>query len=625
VKPSRPSGHQKKLETILERYRDKEQRPAAERRHLWRLWREFVYPMRWRLLLGILLTLVVTLQPYAWTFVGRFLVDYVLMVGKTIPPAEMAIHFRWVLIMFFLNSGIHISAVIASWHYSYQITLVGQRVVFELRKALHERLQTLPLSFFDTTQTGRLLTVVLDDVATIQASISGIGVTFCSSVASIIVGVVIIASLNLQLGLLVMLAIPCYVINYRHFRPRIRDANIAARRATTALYMRVEERITAIRTLKVFGRERAEVKSFAEAVNNLARLTMYIVRLGNWQNIIATAISSLSTGAMLWLAMRECQAGRMSLGQVMQFIASAGYLFTPAVALNDLLGMELPRVRVILRRIFDLMEAEPEPPDHPDAVVLADAQGAIEFSDVTFTYPGDETPTLREVSFTVPSGKQVAIMGPSGAGKSTLLYLLMRFYDPQHGTVTLDGRELPLIKLLSLRDRITLVMQEPVIFTGTVAANIRYGRLDAGDDEVRRAAKDADLHEFIMSLPEGYETLVGERGMSLSGGQRQRLALAASLLSRPSVLLLDDTTSALDPATEARVRVTLNRLMRNRTCFVVTHRISTALACDLVLVLEDGQLTQYGPPADLLTQDGLFRRVYEQQTRESAETATGEK
>ena len=623
MKPSRPSGHQKKLEEILERYRDKEPRIGAERRHLLRLWREFVFPMRWRLLLGIVLTLVVTLQPYVWTFIGRFVVDYVLMVGKTIPPAEMAVHFRWVLILFFINSGIHISAVFASWHYSYQITLVGQRVVFELRKALHERLQTLPLTFFDHTQTGRLLTVVLDDVATIQASISGIGVTFCSSVASIVVGAIIIASLNGMLGLLVLVAIPCYVINYRHFRPRIRDANIAARRATTALYMRVEERITAIRTLKVFGRERAEVRSFAEAVNNLARLTMYIVRLGNRQNIIATTIGSLAGGAMLYLAMRECQAGRMSLGQVMQFTASAGFLFTPAVTLNDLFGMEIPRVRVILRRIFDLMEAEPEPPDLPEAVALADAHGNIDFSHVTFTYPGDETPTLRDVSFSIPAGKQVAIMGPSGAGKSTLLYLLMRFYDPQEGTVTLDGRELPLIKLLSLRDRITLVMQEPVIFTGSVGENIRYGRLDAGDDEVRRAARDADLHEFIMTLPDGYETLVGERGMSLSGGQRQRLALAASLLSHPSVLLLDDTTSALDPATEARVRVTLNRLMRNRTCFVVTHRISTALACDQVLVLEDGHLTQNGAPAELLAQDGLFKRVYEQQTRESAETATG--
>ena len=240
---------------------------------------------------------------------------------------------------------------------------------------------------------------------------------------------------------------------------------------------------------------------------------------------------------------------------------------------------------------------------------------------MTFTYPGDEAPTLHDVSVRIPAGKQVAVMGPSGAGKSTLLYLLMRFYDPQQGRVRLDEHDLCAIKLLSLRERVTLVMQEPVIFSGTVAENIRYGRLDASDEEVRRAARDADLHEFILTLPDSYDTVVGERGMSLSGGQRQRLALAASLLSRPSVLLLDDTTSALDAATEARVRATLNRLMQGRTCFVVTHRISTAMASDLVLVLEDGRVTQFDTPQELLGKEGLFRRVYEQQNRESADMA----
>jgi ABC-type multidrug transport system fused ATPase/permease subunit len=274
-----------------------------------------------------------------------------------------------------------------------------------------------------------------------------------------------------------------------------------------------------------------------------------------------------------------------------------------------------------MRRVFDIMEAEPEPPDRQTAITLPNATGDIAFSQVTFSYPGDESPSLTDVSFSIAAGKQVAVMGPSGAGKSTLLYLLMRFYDPDSGIITLDDNDLRDIKLLNLRDRITLVMQEPVIFSGTVGENIRYGRLDASDVEVRRAAKDADLNEFIMSLPDSYETVVGERGISLSGGQRQRLALATSLLSRPTVLLLDDTTSALDPVTEARVRATLNRLMKGRTCFVVTHRISTAMASDLVLVLEEGKLTQFGTPTDLLAQEGLVRRIYEQQIRESADLA----
>lgn len=621
MKPRRPSTHQLRLEAILEQYRDKEARPQAEREHLIKLWREYLYPLRWRLLLAVLIALSTSIQQYVWAYINRIVMDVVLKLGHTIPPAELAHHLHMVFIVFFVNSGFHVLLVAFSWVYSYQITYIGQRVVFNLRKVLHEKVQRLPLSFFDRTQTGRLLTVVLDDVATIQASISTVAVSLVTQVASIVVGAIVILSINAKLGLLMLVALPCYVFIFRRIRPRIKEGNIAARRATTALYNRVEERVTAIRTIKVFGRERAEVRAFAEAANNLARLMMYLVRQQNWLTILATLVSATSIGLLLYWSVQDYRAGILtSPGQVMQLYASAGFMFSPAVQLSDIFA-DIQRVSVVLRRIFDIVEAEPEPMDRPDAAHLADARGDIAFDGVTFTYPGDETPTLVDVSFAVPAGKQVAVMGPSGAGKSTLLYLLMRFYDPDTGAITLDTRDVRDTTLLSLRDRITLVMQEPVIFSGTVAENIRYGHLDAGDQSVREAARNADLHEFIMTLPDGYDTIVGERGMSLSGGQRQRLALAASLLSRPTVLLLDDTTSALDPETEARVRKTLNRIMANKTCFVVTHRVSTALASDLVLVLEDGRITQFGTPTELLEQEGLFRRVYEQQTRESADTA----
>lgn len=617
MKSGKPNVYQKRLEAILEQYRDKDVRQAADGRHLRRLWREFVYPMRWQLFLAGALSLFISLQPYYWTTVFRFVVDDLLMVGQTIPPGEMDTHVRWILYLFAVNCGVHILVITLSWKSSYLMTMVGQRVVFEMRKALHERLQRLPLSFFDATQTGRLLSVVLDDVWTIQSSIGGLAVSLTNNVALVVVGYLYMAALNWKLALVALAAMPIYVVNFLYFRPKIRDGNITARRANTALYNKVEERITAIRTVKVFGRERAEVKTFAEAANNLARLTIHVVRLGTWQNIVANVVLPLTTGLVLYFGALAYRHGEVSLGTVLQFGLLVQFVFQPAVAVSDLLGMELPRVSVVLRRVFDLLDARQEPEDRPDAIDLPQACGTIIFDHVTFTFPGDETPTLQDVTFAVHAGKQVAIMGPSGAGKSTLLYLLMRFYDPDTGLIRLDGLDLRETKLLSLRDRITLVMQEPVIFSGSVAENIRYGRLDASDEDVRRAARDADLHEFILTLPDGYETIVGERGMSLSGGQRQRLALAASLLSRPSVLLLDDTTSALDPVTEAKVRTTLNRIMKKRTCFVVTHRVSTAMASDLVLVLEDGRLTQFGTPADLLQQPGLFQRVYAQQQRES--------
>ena len=617
--PPRSSAHQKRLEAILEMYRDKELRPGAERRHLLRLWHEYVFPQRYRLLFAVLLNLLLQIQPFVWAFMFEITADTVMMVGKTIPPEELGRHLTWTFYLFLGNNFIHISAILLTWQNSYQLTLVGQQVVFHLRKALHMKLQSLPLSFFDGIQTGKLLSVVVDDVETIRQSVANTAVRVFSSLGTLIIGAILVCSQNWLMGLLVLAALPFYVQTFRTFRPRIRAGNIAARRATAILYGRMEERVTGIRTVKVFGRERAETRTFIESVNNLARLMMHIVRLGAGQTLMATTISVLATGTILFYTMTAVKNGSMSLGEALRLHTNAGAMFAPALIFGEI-ALEVQRISVVMRRVFDIMEAEPEPPDRPDAVAIKEARGDIAFDHVTFTYPGDAAPTLNEVSFAVPSGKQVAVMGPSGAGKSSLLYLLMRFYDPDTGAVTLDGEDMRNLTLLSLRERITLVMQEPVIFSGSVSENIRYGRLDASDEEVRRAAKDADLHEFILSLPDGYETLVGERGMSLSGGQRQRLALAASLLSRPSVLLLDDTTSALDAVTEARVRKTLNRLMKGRTCFVVTHRVSTAMASDLVLALEDGHVTQFGPPTDLLAQEGLFRRVYEQQQRESADS-----
>ena len=616
--PKTPSPGQRRLEMVIEQYRDREERPKAERRQLLRLWREFVYPLRWYLLLAILLSLVFSLQSYVWAFTAKIMVDDILRVGRENMPTEPR-HYQWLLWLLLGQAGLQTLIIADLWGYNYFITLVGQRVVFDLRKVLHENLQRLPLSFFDRTQTGRLLSIVLDDVSTVQQTIGVTLVHFINYVGSILVGIVILCTINWQLALLVLAALPGYVINYLRYRVRHRQSAIATRRATAILYARVEERITAIRTVKLFGREPAETHKFVVFVGNLSRLVMYRIRMSSLQNAIATTISAVATGAVLYLGLNSMRShGGMTLGDVMMFYTSAGLLFGPAVSLTDL-AVQVQYLSVVIRRVFDLMEAEPEPADRADAIALPRASGHIAFRDVTFTYPNDEHPTLRGVSFAVAAGKRVAVMGPSGGGKSTLLYLLMRFYDPDAGAVTLDGHDLRDLKLLSLRDRVTLVMQEPVIFSGTVAENIRYGHLQAGGAEVRRAAKDADLHQFIQTLPDGYETVVGERGMTLSGGQRQRLALAASFLSQPSVLLLDDTTSALDPVTEARIRKTLDHLMEGRTCFIVTHRVSTALGCDQVLMLEDGQVTQFGRPRDLLAEDSLFRRIYEQQQRESVE------
>ena len=367
MKPARPSIYEKRLEAILEQYRDKEPRPAAEREHLLRLWREFVSPMRVRLFAAIFFSLVINLQPFVWPFMTKIVIDTILCVQQHgVAAAQLPLHERWVIILFFVNSGIHICVVLCSWQYNYNITLVGQRVVFELRKALHDKLTGLPLSFFDHMQTGRLLSVVLDDVSTIQASVGGVAVNLISNIMLTLIGTVLLCKLNWHLALLVFFTIPFYIFNFRHFRPRIREGNIAARRANTALYNTVEERVTAVRTVKVFGRERAEVKSFTEAAHNLARLTVHILRLTSYQSLLAGVLSAGATGMLLYLSAGDVLHHRMTLGTMMMFYAYAAFIFNPAVAISDLLGMELPRISVVLRRVFDLLEAEPEPLDLPE-------------------------------------------------------------------------------------------------------------------------------------------------------------------------------------------------------------------------------------------------------------------
>lgn len=623
TKEKKSSLQARKLEILMEEFRDKEPRNVAEFTHFNRLWHEYIYPMRYKLLAAILLSLILSQEGVVWGFMAKLVVDNILMIkegGMTVPPSEMHKHLIWVIYLFIGNCSFHLIVVGASWLSTYNITLIGQYVVFNLRKELHTRLQSLPLSFFDQTQTGRLLSVVLDDVSTIQQSVGGLAVNFVNQSMTIIIGVTVLSILNWKLALFTLIVVPFYVYNFKHFRPKIRDGNITARRANTSLYNKVEEKVSAIKTIKVFGKERTEIRLFTEGANNLARLMMHIVRLGTIQNILAVTVNSTAVFLFIYFGLQSFRNGEMSLGSIFWFIGLSRRLFDPAVALNDLITMEMPRVSVVLRRVFDLMDATPEAIDKDNAIELKESKGEISMRNVTFTYPGDTIPTLQNISFDIKSGEKVAIIGPSGAGKSSLLYLLMRFYDPEEGSIIIDKHNVLDIKLLSLRDRITLVMQEPVIFSGFVSENIKYARLDASDSEVTHAARNADLHDFVMTLPEGYQTIVGERGMALSGGQRQRLALAASLISRPSVLLLDDTTSALDTETEAKIRVTLQKLLQGKTSFMVTHRISSAIKCDKVIVLENGKLTQFGTPEELLTQDGLFARVYEQQTRELVES-----
>ena len=353
--------------------------------------------------------------------------------------------------------------------------------------------------------------------------------------------------------------------------------------------------------------------------------------LGMEQTKLNRFLGSTSQFIRLTRHRRRCCGGegrwfeghRLTAGELFAFNSYLAYLYDPAVRLVDF-NVQLQWANAAIERVFETLDTRPEIVDAPDAVYLPTVRGEVEFHNVTFGY--DPTlPVLHEVSFRVQPGEIIAIVGPSGAGKSTVVNLLARFYDLQHGAITIDGHDIRKVRLETMRRHIGMVAQETILFSVTLRENIRYGRKDATLEQVISAAKSADLHNFIMELPDGYETKIGEDGIKLSGGQKQRMAIARALLADPRILILDDATSALDSHTEANVQTALGELMQGRTSFVIAHRLSTIMNADRILVMHDGRIVDFGTHADLVIRPGIYRDLYQEQFKTVGELTEEER
>lgn len=588
--------------------------PAGTRQDMARLWRDYLHPFRMRIVFSVILTIVLAAQPFAFALVTRFLVDHVLKlksgVSPTFSPEQLSHQFRLVWIFIGMNAGIWAVYLISLWSHAWLTLATGQKLVYGLRKKLHEKLQALHIGFYERTATGRIMSRVLDDVEVIQGSITSQFITMAAYSAALAIGFAVMFYLNWKLALLVVFTLPFYGYAFHRVRPVIRRHNIVLRRLNSQLYGRVSERILGIQVVQAFGREIMELKSFARIVAERVRVYMRLVFYSQRLALVSVIISSVTTGIIIYIAMCQVKTGRMTLGSAMAFLAAVGPVFTPVNGLTNL-AVQMQTLLVVLRRTFALLDEKEGV--LPGKIKLAGMVGKIRFDHVTFTYPGQEKPALNDVNFEALPGERIAVMGPSGSGKSTIFHLLLRFYDPSKGKVYVGGVNLVDADPVSVRWHVCMVQQEPVVFSGTIAANIMYGRLDATPREVMNAAKNAEMHDFIMSLPLKYETEVGEQGVTLSGGQRQRLALATALVTDPEVLLLDDTSSALDAVTEARIRETLNKVLEGRTSLTITQRVITARNADRIIVLEDGRITQMGSHDDLKRQDGFYKRICIQQ------------
>jgi ABC-type multidrug transport system fused ATPase/permease subunit len=380
----------------------------------------------------------------------------------------------------------------------------------------------------------------------------------------------------------------------------------------------VHEAISMLRVIVAFGREPFEYRRFRDQGLRAVDARVDVTVRQTLFSLVVNMTTALGTAAVLGLGAYRVLEGKLFVGDLLVIMAYIAAVYQPMEAITHTMGTVQDKI-ASQRVAFNLLDTEPEIKEPARPAPLESFSGAVEFQVVSFSYKG-RTDTLKDISFRAAPGQRVAIVGPTGAGKTTLISLLPRFYDPSAGTIQLDGVDIRSLRLHDLRAQISLVLQEPLLFSGTIADNIRYGRLEADDDEVIEAARAANAHDFVMRLPKQYETELGERGAKLSGGERQRLCVARAFLKNAPVLILDEPTSSIDSRTEAVILEALDRLMVGRTSFMIAHRLSTVHDADLMLVLDHGRLVQRGSHDELLRQDGLYRQLHEMQTRQGRRT-----
>jgi ATP-binding cassette subfamily B protein len=501
---------------------------------------------------------------------------------------------------------------------------VSHHVAYRLRDALFAKIQRLSFSYFDRSETGQLLTRLTNDVDQVRGFIGSGIVQIVQSVVMFAVSVTVIMVLDWRLALVTLLALAPIALVLGRFTRLIGPLFGRIMHHVGQMNTVMREALAGVRIVRTFGRQAHEAARY-DAVNaGLLEQAIAASRAGSNTFPLIMLFANLGTLAIVGLGGWQVMDGRMTIGTLLAFTSYLGFLLIPIMTLG-FTAMILSRASVSAGRIAELFDAPLDVTDRPGAVALPPIVGAVAFEQVGFRYPGSEQAVLSDVSFTVAPGETVAIVGMTGSGKSTLAHLVPRFYDASAGTVRVDGHDVKDVTLASLRGQIAIVLQEPLLFGGTIADNVAYGRPSATREEVELAARAARADDFIRGLDQGYDTVIGERGVGLSGGQRQRIAIARALLVDPRLIILDDSTSAVDAETEAAIQASLDRLMRDhqRTCLVIAHRFSTVREADRILVLHQGRLVAEGSHAELMASSPVYQDIVGTQLSK-AEAASGQ-
>jgi len=490
--------------------------------------------------------------------------------------------------------------------------ILEQRVIFHLRQQIFQVLQGLSISFYEHRSTGEIMSRVMNDTEHVERIfVDGLEGMLTATLTLIGISVVLF-SLNWKLALLAMLPIPILAWSAIGFSRRVHGYYHEIRKSTADLSAYLQDALSGIRETMGFNRheyerQRFDEKSYAVSQNNLKAMFL-------WSMYSPTMIflGSLGTVLILWFGAKEVVAGHLKIGELVAFVSYLALFYVPVNQIHSVNHM-LQHALAASERIFDVLDTVPEVESRPGAVVPTERmRGSITLDAVTFSYRAD-VPVLRGISTEISAGERVAVVGPSGAGKSTLIKLIMRFYDVRGGSIAIDGIDLRDFPLSFLRSQIGLVQQEPFLFNGTVRENIMYGRMDATQDDIEQVSAAARADDFILELPEQYDTWIGERGVKLSVGQKQRVAIARVLLKNPPMVIFDEATSNIDTETEVKIREAMEQLTKGRTTIIIAHRLSTLQEVDRIIVLDHGKIIEEGTHQQLFARDGQYRILYDAQ------------
>lgn len=510
--------------------------------------------------------------------------------------------------------GVFLLRSVTTFIETYNLNYIGERLVVDIRKQLYAQLQTMSLKFYTERRVGELVSRISSDVTVMRTALTNNLTTLMQQVLILVGSVAIMFVINIRLSMFILVMIPIISLVVVGFGYYLRKVSTEVQDEIAGATVVAEEVMQNIREVKSFVREPYEVKRYDNAIDRAFKAAVKLLRIRSVFGPIGAFMGFGGLALIVWFGGREVIAERLSTGELVAFLI---YGLSVAGSFGALIGLYSSFQEAVgaMKRVFQIMDLRPDIQDAANAKTLHHVDGRITFENVDFSYD-NRIQVLQDINLDIAPGEIVALVGPSGAGKSTMFNLIPRFYDVDDGTLRVDTVDVRDVTQDSLRSQIGIVPQETLLFGGTIHENIQYGRLDASEAEIIEAAKAANAHEFISEMPDGYETVVGERGIKLSGGQRQRVAIARAILKDPRILLLDEATSSLDNESEHLVQDALSRLMQNRTTIIIAHRLSTIRVAHRIAVINNGRIVELGTHDELMLLDGLYAKLYDMQFRE---------